>query len=144
MIAMKIGVAANPTDTMKAFNTIEGLSQWWTQDTRGDTNTGSKIDFLFNGEGPSIEVIKSTADTVIWKCLSGPAEWDGTEIEFKVSNDKETTIHFQHRNWLDDKSDMFSHCSMKWGAFMLSLKSYLDGKGGKAFPNDVKVSTLGY
>lgn len=143
-IALKIGVASDPQTTLAALNSIEGLSQWWTKDTQGNTDVGSTIQFRFNGEGPDMEVIKSTSDSVIWKCLSGHDEWLNTEIHFAVKQENETTIYFQHKNWPNSESSMFHHCSMKWAVFMLSLKSYLDGEEGRPFPNDIKVSTLGY
>ena len=143
MIAMKIGVGCKPAEALAAINSIEGLSQWWTTETRGDSKLGGTIQFRFNGEGPDMEVTKSTDDTVVWKCLSGHAEWAGTELQFEIREESETIILFQHRNW-ETESPMFHHCSMKWAAFLFSLKYYLDEGVGRPFPNDIKVSTLGY
>lgn len=142
-IALKIGVASNPQDALLALNTIKGLSQWWTTDTTGDTQVGSIIKFRFNGEGPDMKVTKSTSDSIVWQCVSGHPEWPNTEIQFDIKQEQETVIYFQHRNW-EEVSPMFHHCSMKWATFLLSLKSHLDGEGGRAFPDDIKVSTLGY
>lgn len=143
-IALKIGVASDPQTTLVALNSINGLSQWWTKDTKGDTQVGATIQFRFNGEGPDMEVVESTDDTVVWKCLSGHDEWRGTEVHFQVKQEEETVIYFQHKKWPNGESPMFHHCSMKWAAFLFSLKSHLDGDGGRPYPNDIKVSTLGY
>ena len=142
-IALKIGVACNPETALAALNSNEGLARWWTTDTTGDTRVGGIIKFRFNGEGPDMEVTKSTDNSVVWKCLSGHSEWPGTEVHFEIKQEDETVIYFQHRNW-QGESSMFHHCSMKWAAFLFSLKSYLDGDEGRPFPNDIKVSTLGY
>jgi len=142
-IALKIGVASNPETALAAINSIHGLSQWWTTDTAGVTDIGGTIKFRFNGEGPDMEVTKSSNDSVAWKCVSGHPEWPGTEVHFEIKQEDETVIYFQHRKWKGE-TPMFHHCSMKWAAFLFSLKGYLDGEEGRAFPNDIKVSTLGY
>jgi len=142
-IALKVGVSANQQDTMSALNTVEGLAKWWTNETTGSSEVGGTIHFRFGGEGPDMKVVKSTDDTVVWECLSGHPEWPGTELEFIVKQEEETVIYFQHRGW-PGVTPMYQHCTTKWAAFLFSLKAYLDGETARAFPNDIKVSTLGY
>ena len=91
-IALKIGAACDAETALKALNTIEGLSKWWTSQTEGDTNVGEIITFRFGEARVDMKVIASTAERIVWECLSGPEEWIGTEVEFELKSEPETTV----------------------------------------------------
>ncbi|WP_455211909.1 SRPBCC family protein [Kaarinaea lacus] len=138
-ITHQIGVTANHDKIMHALTTIDGLSNWWTNETSGSSENEGIIKFAFNGDGPEMQVTGISHNKVEWKCISGPDEWLGTQLVFNLEpNDKQTKIFFSHSGWKEE-SPFHYHCSMKWAVFMLSLKNYLDTGKGNAFPNDISI-----
>jgi len=136
-ITHKISVATAPDITLRALNEVAGLANWWTRETTGDTTEGGTLQFRFNGEGSDFRVIRSTSSNIQWECIAGPEEWINTQVLFDLAKDGAgTAIYFQHRMWAEE-SPFHYHCSMKWAAFLLSLKAYLDTGEGRAFPNDI-------
>ncbi len=140
-ISHKIGVSADKATVISALNSVEGLSRWWTRDTRGDASEGGTLCFRFGDSGLDMKVTETTSDSVSWQCVSGPEEWIGTEINFLLREEGETALYFQHRNW-ESETPFHHHCSTKWAVFLLSLKQYLDEGAGKPFPDDQKITTL--
>ena len=139
-ITHKIATSSDIKSVMNTLTTLEGLKGWWTTDTSGTPEQGGTIRFRFNGNGLNMRV-ETVADTgVTWKCVSGPEEWLNTTIEFNLKSeaDDRTAIYFTHRNWAEE-SPFHYHCSMKWAAFLLSLKEYLDLGKGRAFPDDIQI-----
>jgi uncharacterized protein YndB with AHSA1/START domain len=100
-ILHRIGTRSSPTAVYEALTTVQGLSAWWTQETAGDTLKGSTLQFRFRGGGPDMKVTALRKNQLVrWKCLSGPDEWVGTELEFKIKREGKATIHlFSHRHW---------------------------------------------
>lgn len=138
-ITHQIGVQANHEQALQALTSIEGLCNWWTQETSGSPEPGGVIKFAFNGDGPQMKVTEVSDNGVQWQCVSGPEEWLGTQVGFRLeSDDKQTRIFFNHSGW-QEESPFHYHCSMKWAVFMLSLKNYLDTGKGNAFPNDIAI-----
>lgn len=141
-IALKIGTSCEPEKAMKALNTIDGLSTWWTRQTEGSTEVGEIITFKFGEARVDMKVISSTSTLVVWECIAGPDEWIGTQVEFKLVTEPETTLIFRHTGWAEE-SPFLHHCSMKWATFLLSLKASLENGSGQPFPNDVHITNLG-
>jgi len=138
-ITHQIGVTADHHKIIHALTNIEGLSNWWTNETSGSADKGGIIKFAFNGDGPEMKVINIAENKVEWECVSGPDEWIGTHLIFKLDpGDNQTRIFFSHNNWKEE-SPFHYHCSMKWAIFMLSLKNYLDTGKGNPFPNDISI-----
>lgn len=137
----RVGIAAPASDVYQALTTDEGLSRWWTTDTRGAGAVGSVIRFRFDGGGPDFEVVELQPDTLVrWK-HSGemPPAWMGTEVGFRLeAKEQQTVVRFVHSNWAET-SDFMAHCSTKWAVFMLSLKEALESGSGRPFPRDVPV-----
>jgi uncharacterized protein YndB with AHSA1/START domain len=145
-IIHRIGITAPASAVYTALTTIDGLANWWTEETLGGSGPGGTIEFIFrskNGElkGKMVmEVRELTPPSVVrWHCTQGPAEWIGTDITFELSQQGEQTIIlFGHRNWRE-AVEMTSHCSMKWAVFLLSLREYVETGTGKPSPNDLKI-----
>ena len=77
--------------------------------------------------------------TVWWRFTDGPAEWIGTDVVFKLTQDGDYTIvHFGHKNWRE-AVEFTEHCSMKWATFMLSLKDLVEKGKGRPSPDDIKI-----
>ena len=65
-ITHQIGVNANQENTMRALTSIDGLSNWWTEETSGSAKTGGILKFAFNGDNPEMKVINISANKVEW------------------------------------------------------------------------------
>ncbi len=137
----RVGIAASAGDIYQALTTDEGLSRWWTTDTRGAGEVGSIIQFRFEGGGPDFEVVELQPDVLVrWK-HSGevPPAWMGTEITFRLeAGEQQTYVRFIHADWAE-ASDFMAHCNTKWGVFLLSLKDALETGTGSPFPRDAHV-----
>ena len=145
-IIHRLGIKAPPSKVYAALATIEGLAGWWTKETSGVARPGGTIDFQFStpgGErigGMSMEVLAQDPDKdVRWRCKAGPAEWIGTDLDFRLTRDGDYTIvHFGHRNWRE-AVEFTEHCSTKWATFLLSLKDLVEKGKGRPAPDDVKI-----
>jgi len=145
-IIHRVGIKAPVSDVYAALSTIEGLAGWWTKETTGASQPGGNIEFQFStpgGEsigGFNMEVMALEPDKAVhWRVRSGPEEWLGTDVLFKLSRDGDYTIvHFGHRNWRE-AVEFTEHCSTKWATFMLSLKELVETGRGRPAPDDVKI-----
>lgn len=145
-IIHRIGIKTPENQVYKALTTLEGLSNWWTEEVKGDEKIGGKIEFYFRTKagdliGKMVMEVKELSDSkkVRWRCIEGPEEWIGTDITYELSvADNQTIVLFGHRNW-KEAVEMTSHCSMKWAVFLLSLREYLETGKGKPSPNDLKI-----
>ena len=145
-IIHRVGIKAPVSKVYVALSTIEGLAGWWTKETAGASQLGGNIEFQFStpgGErigGFNMEVMALDPDREVhWRVKSGPEEWLGTHVTFKLSCDGEYTIvHFGHRNWRE-AVEFTEHCSTKWATFLLSLKDLVERGEGKPAPYDVKI-----
>ena len=140
-ITHAIGSTVTKKNAMAAITTLEGLSNWWTNDTTGDPNQGGTLKFRFGKHGgPDMAVEQVTENAVIWRCISGPQEWINTTIEFVFADNENggCLLMFTHRGW-DTETPFHYHCSMKWASFLLSMKEYLELGTGRAFPDDIQI-----
>lgn len=135
-IRHRVGIDATAKKVFEALSTTNGLKNWWTSNTTGKTSAGSMLNFGFC----EMKVMKSKPGALVqWKCKSGPKEWVGTEVIFKlVSKDKQTFVKFRHSKWKKPVELMY-HCSTKWAVFLMSLKSLLESGKGQPAPQDVKI-----
>src|SRR5262245_46112775 len=146
-IIHRVGIKAPIAKVYAALATIEGVAGWWTKETTGVSKPGGNIEFNFStpsGErigGFSMQVAAPHPNKEVhWRCTSGPEEWIGTDVTFKLSQDGDYAIvRFGHRNWRE-AGEFTEHCSTKWATFMLSLKDLVETGQGKPAPNDVKIS----
>ncbi len=140
-IKHRVGIRGSKTRVYELLTTDNGLSQWWTTDTRGAGGVGSIIEFRFGGGGPDFEVIELVPEQRVRWRHSGdmPTAWKDSEILFEMYEDgKQTILNFSHYNWA--QSDEFlAHCSTKWGIFMMSIKSCIEAGRGQPYPDDVHI-----
>ena len=128
-------------ETYEALTTIEGLSGWWTNDTKGDGAVGGTLLFRFGPAGGfDMRVLALEADKhVLWEVIDGPADWIGTTISFDLrQEDDYTIVMFKHAGWRAPVEFMH-HCSTKWATFLLSLKSLVEQGKGTPHPNDIQI-----
>jgi uncharacterized protein YndB with AHSA1/START domain len=150
-IIHRVGIKSSVAQAYEAITSLKGLANWWTEGVTGSSKPdgdgkAGKIEFTFRTKAGEllgkfvmeVQELKPN-EYVRWRCLEGPAEWIGTEIDFRLSQQGEQTIIiFGHRNW-QEAVEFMSHCSMKWATFLLSLREYVETGKGKPSPNDVKI-----
>jgi uncharacterized protein YndB with AHSA1/START domain len=145
-IIHRIGIKSSPDQVYKALSTINGLANWWTEETEGEDQTGGKIQFTFRSQAGEVKGIMimqveqlEPGTLVRWRCVDGPPEWIGTIVTFDLSEqDGQTIILFGHRNWAE-AVEFMAHCSMKWVVFLLSLREYVETGKGRPSPGDLKI-----
>jgi hypothetical protein len=142
-ILHKVGIKSSSLDdAYNALTTREGLSAWWTKDTKGESKVGGVLEFRFGAGGIDMKVLElHPRKSVLWQVVDGPAEWIGTRVSFELEQEGEWTIvRFKHQGW-KEPVDFMHHCSTKWGVFLLSLKSLLEAGKGAPAPNDIKLAS---
>jgi uncharacterized protein YndB with AHSA1/START domain len=144
-ILHRVGVVSDSPDAVyQALTTRDGLAAWWTNDTQGESGVGDVLRFRFPTGGFDMKVVAlDPGSSVLWDVIDGPAEWIGTTVRFDLTQDGDYTIVlFAHQGWREPVEFMH-HCSTKWAAFLMSLKSLVEtGKGAPA-PRDVKIDNWG-
>ena len=145
-IVHRVGIKAPASEVYAALSTIDGLAGWWTEATTGVSKVGGDIAFRFFTEagdeigGFEMDVLELVPDQKVrWRVKAGPAEWVGTDIEFALSRqDDYTIVMFGHRRWREEVEFM-SHCSTKWGTFLLSLRDMVETGRGRPAPRDLRI-----
>jgi uncharacterized protein YndB with AHSA1/START domain len=145
-IIHRIGIKSPAERVYQALASLDGLSNWWTEEVEGEERVGGKIEFRFRSEAGDLkgnavmQVQKLDAPKEVrWRCVGGPAEWIGTDITFRLDQkDAQTIVLFGHRNWREEV-EFTSHCSTKWATFLLSLRDYAETGQGKPSPRDLKI-----
>ncbi len=109
-----------------ALSTREGLASWWAADTRGTGALDSQLSFHFPPHA-SMEmqvVALEPGLAVSWQCLSGPAEWVGTRLHFRLDeNEGKTRVRFAHEGW-QQMDDTYAAVTFSWARFFESLRQY--------------------
>lgn len=142
-ILHKIGIkASSPNAVYAALTTLEGLSGWWTTDTKGDCKTGGVIRFRFGNGGFDMKVLAlDPARHVLWEVIDGPEEWIGTKIVWDIRQEGDWTIvFFKHAGW-KEPVEFMHHCSTKWALFLVSLKALLESGKGTPWPGEPKLDS---
>jgi uncharacterized protein YndB with AHSA1/START domain len=140
-ILHRVGVKSSSLDDVYgALTTVEGLSAWWTDATRGETEVDGVLQFRFRQGGFDMRVRElEPAKHVLWEVVDGPAEWVGTTVSFDLKQEDDyTIILFKHEGWREPVEFMH-HCSTKWATFLLSLKSLVETGKGAPEPDDLKI-----
>src|SRR5689334_21471730 len=70
-IRHRIGLEASLGAVYEQIATTDGLTQWWTSDTRGQSAVGDKVSFHFGDKGfMTMEVAELEADRRVgWRCI---------------------------------------------------------------------------
>ncbi|MBM9500591.1 SRPBCC domain-containing protein [Leptospira sp. 201903071] len=149
----KIGIRSGAEKVIEALTTQAGLAGWWTREVTGPfsggmSGLGESIHFGFGHKANMEMKVKELApQRVLWECTSGPEDWIGSHIDFKLNASKApdgegmTIIHFRHQDWKNE-SEFTAHCSMKWATFLLSLKNLVEVGHGHPAPDDLKIDDM--
>lgn len=157
------------TPVEKIYNAIvtqEGLSAWWTPDTKAKPELNSIARFPFGPEyfkEMKITALKPSSQ-VKWICIKGAEEWVGTTLSFELlpgdketlSNsrpelgdqiqqqrnfDKGTLLIFHHDDW-KEYTPMFAECNYTWAQFLRSLKLLCENRQGPAMAKSTSYRTM--
>jgi hypothetical protein len=68
-ILHKVGIKSTSLDEVySALATVEGLSRWWTSDTRGDSKVGGDLQFRFGDGGFDMKGLElNPGKRVLWQ-----------------------------------------------------------------------------
>jgi uncharacterized protein YndB with AHSA1/START domain len=140
-ILHRVGVLSSPDQVYTALTTVDGLSHWWTEDTRGDSDIGGVLQFRFVPGGFDMKVLETRpAELVRWEVVDGPEEWIGTHVRFDLKQeDGYTIVLFRHEGW-KEQVEFMHHCSTKWATYLMSMKKLVETGKGEPSPNDVQIS----
>ena len=121
----------------KAISTVEGLSNWWTTETTGESKVDGVIQFRFGGGGPDMKVMEvKPNESVTWECVSGAEEWKGNIFTFKLDeNEGKTRVRVEQTGW-KEANDFYASCAFSWGRYMESLRQYCQTGKGEAFGSE--------
>jgi uncharacterized protein YndB with AHSA1/START domain len=144
-ILHRVGIKASLDEVYQALATREGVADWWTTNTQGQSKIGGLLKFRFNSDGKEIggfdmKVLELQPDRrVLWQVVEGPAEWIGTKISFDLKQEGDYSIVlFNHQGW-NEPVEFMHHCSTKWAIFLMSLKSLVETGKGNPSPDDVRI-----
>ena len=118
-----------------AISTIEGLSEWWTKQTSGDSSLNGIIEFSFGERWQTkMKVIKLKQDELVgWESLDAQEQWAGSRINFKLDdNEGKTRIIFEHTG-VKGTDDYLGMINFSWSRFMDSLKQLCQTGQGEGF-----------
>ena len=140
-ILHRVGITAPKDGVFEALTTRDGLAAWWTDDTEGDGEVGSVLQFRFPQGGFDMRVLDAApGEHVLWEVVGGPEEWVGTRVSWDLRTEGDFTIvMFAHRGGRQPVEFMH-HCSTKWATVLKSLKSLLETGAGAPSPRDVAIS----
>ena len=141
-ILHRVGIRDTAPDKVyDALTTIDGLSGWWTDDTKGDPSLDGVVRFRFPVGGFDMRIVElKPTERVVWQVVDGPEEWLGTTVDWSLRQEGDYTIVlFEHRGWAQPVEFMY-HCSTKWATFLMSLKSMIESGQGAPAPRDVAIS----
>jgi len=122
-------------EVYKALTTIDGLSNWWTEQTSGDTELESVIEFRFGNQYfNNMRVVTLIENKALqWQCIDGPPDWINTIISFELdTNENKTRLRFSHSNW-QKNNDFYAQCSFSWARYLESLRQLLEKGQGNPF-----------
>jgi uncharacterized protein YndB with AHSA1/START domain len=140
-ILHRIGAKSTSPDAVyTALTTVEGLSGWWTRDTRGDGDVGGVLQFRFGVGGFDMKVVALGPNTrVLWEVIDGPEEWIGTKVSWDLKQEGDyTVVLFKQQGWTE-AVEFMHHCSTKWAVYLMSLKSLVETGRGAPDPDDLKI-----
>lgn len=134
-ILHQLTIRATPAQLFHALTDRKGLAHWWTRNVNAEPMVNSIAEFTFDHGNIvyRMKVVKLiTGRSVVWHCISGNPEWEGTQISFDIEPAREGTIlHFAHRGW-KRTTGIYARCNFDWAKYLVSLRNYLEK--GKGFP----------
>ena len=129
-IAMQLDTAASRQVVVDALTSQTGLASWWTRTVEVAPGVGGMVKPSF-AAAPlpfDLRVDESTATRVVWRTLSFPPHWVGTEVRWELSDAPEnagTRVLFTHAGLHADDAEMPS-AAFTWGQCLGRLQKYTE------------------
>ncbi len=135
-ICHRLLIKAPVEKVYESLSIQEGLSAWWTPDTKAKPVAGSVSRFAFGDYFKEMKIEElQPYSKVKWLCLKGYEEWIGTTITFELEpHQKGATLFFHHDGWAA-YSNGFASCSYDWALFLRSLKFLCETGKGIPYPD---------
>ncbi len=128
-------IEASKQKVFDAISTIEGLSNWWTVQTEGNSRLNETIQFDFGEtKGPTMKVIRlEPGKEIVWQCVASDHGWKDHIYTFLLDeNEGKTRVQFSHSGW-KEPGDFYAHCNFTWGRYLESLRQYCQKGVSMAF-----------
>jgi uncharacterized protein YndB with AHSA1/START domain len=124
----------------QAVTKAEGIRGWWTRDVALGARVGETGEFGFNEHRFVVKVRVEELEPPVrvgWKVISGAPGWEGTTIGFDLRADgSDTVLSFTHRGF-KQATEGYASATTRWGAYLVSLKQFLETGKGAPNPEDV-------
>lgn len=132
----QVNVKATPETLYRAVSTREGLSSFWTDDTRAEASVGSIATFGFGGPTQRFKIDELSANTrVRWTGLADFPNWGDTVVEWDLrpADNGQTSVTFRHINWpAAVTAEDLGSINYTWGMIVDRLRQYAET--GKPVP----------
>jgi len=134
----QLSIDAPVAKVYEAIATAEGISTWWDQQTRTETDRGVVLE---HHPGPEHGVVKLRVVELVpdrrveWECISthpasSPASaWTGTRFIFELAErgDRTTAVDFRQTGY-DEQSPFFRANTAAWGQVLERLKQVVESR----------------
>ena len=144
-ILFQFDSSADRTALLEALTTHEGITGWWTDRAEVPSATGEDLVLTFDAAPAPfhLRLDASAPEQVTWSYNGFPPHWQGTAIEWSLSDNPDgpgTRVHFRHGGWQSD-GDPLPSVAYTWGLLMRALKRYAES--GERAPLFMKGSYPG-
>ena len=123
-----ISINAASETIYEALTTTQGLQAWFTEHVSGSGQVGTDWKLSFTDQ-PFFcwRILVSEPHQVAWKCLEGPGNSPGTEVEFSLKpiSKTQTILTISHRGWIAN-DPKFTRCIEIWRTLMNHLQRYCE------------------
>ena len=121
----------------RALTTTEGIASFWTDRADVPAEVGETLTLGFPDAPLPFDLLLAQSDdkVIIWRTLTFPPQWVGTDIRWELSaGDKTSTVSFRHGTFADETEE--GQVAYVWGQVMVQLKRYLEtGAAAPVFVN---------
>jgi uncharacterized protein YndB with AHSA1/START domain len=132
----QVNVKASPETIFEAISTQDGLSAFWTSDSKAEARVGSVATFGFGGPSQRMRVDELIPGKLVkWTGLNDFPNWEGTVVTWEIAAGEQgqTSVTFEHGNWPSSVTarDLGS-INFTWGMIVDRLREYAER--GKPVP----------
>ena len=132
----QVNIKASPDTIYRAISTQEGLTSFWTSDSKAEPTVGSVATFGFGGPTQRMRVDELTpSKRVKWTGLHDFPNWGNSTVTWDIAPAEGdlTNLTFRHANWpASVTADDLGSINYTWGLIVERLKQYAEN--GKPVP----------
>jgi uncharacterized protein YndB with AHSA1/START domain len=135
--ACEVTTRAAPAAVYAELTTARGLSRWWSTRLTEEPRVGSVVQLPLGDASLRIRVERLEPDSlVLWRCVDGVTEWDGSSIRFELHPSDVTTLRLEHRGFaLRPPGGALERAGFSWPRHLLRLRTLVGrGVGGATSP----------